>query len=319
MNTFLTVRVIRKDALAEGIAGFTLASDGCTPLPAFEPGAHIDVRTPCGAVRQYSLCNPGSPDGCYQIAVLRDPAGRGGSVSMHDDVHEGTLLRVSAPKNHFPLREDTAHALLFAGGIGITPLIAMASQLHARGARFALHYQTRSLVRTAFAHPLTHGALAARTTLYHDDIPAPRLEPKALLQQATPATHLYVCGPKGFMDTVICAARAESWDESRIHFEYFAAIATHTASDGGFEVLLARSGRTIRVASTQTVVQACEANGVVIPTSCLHGICGTCATRVLEGEVDHKDFYLTSEKRASHAQMLPCCSRAKTPRLVLDL
>ncbi|ABE36685.1 2Fe-2S iron-sulfur cluster binding domain protein [Paraburkholderia xenovorans LB400] len=320
MNPLIAVRVARKRIEAADIASLILESADGAPLPPAGPGAHIDVHTPSGCVRQYSLCNLADEHGHYRIAVLRDSASRGGSISMHDDVLEGGKLSISAPKNHFPLREDARHSILIAGGIGITPVIAMASALHARGASFALHYRTRSAARTAFLRELTHGALAPHCALYHDDAPALRkLELMPLLEAAPPDTHVYVCGPKGFMDAVISTARAQHWSEDRIHFEYFAGVATPGANANSFEVVLAKSGQVVQVAPSQTIVEVCSAHGVAIPTSCLHGICGTCITRVLEGEVEHKDFYLTPQERASHTQMLPCCSRAKSHRLVLDL
>jgi vanillate O-demethylase ferredoxin subunit len=314
----LTVRVARKAAEAQDVCTFELVDPAGAPLPAFSAGSHIDVQVPGGVTRQYSLCNDPAETHRYLIGVLREPASRGGSVAMHDRVAEGDLLTISAPKNHFALAHEATRHLLLAGGIGITPILCMAERLAIVGADFELHYCTRSRARTAFAARIEASAFARRAHFHHDDgVPEQKLDLAKLLHAPQPGTHLYVCGPKGFMDAVLGTARARGWPEARIHFEFFAA---EVAGGGGaFEVLLASSGRVIPVPADRSVVQALAAAGVVVATSCEQGVCGTCLTRVIEGVPEHRDLYLTPEEQAAGDQFLPCCSRAKSPRLVLDL
>lgn len=315
-----SVRVARKTVEAEGICSFELVRTDGQPLPAFAAGSHIDVEIPGGATRQYSLCNDPAETHRYLIAVLRDAGSRGGSVAMHDSVNEGDVLSISAPKNHFALAHDAASHLLLAGGIGVTPLLCMAERLAQVGAAFEMHYCTRSKARTAFALRIAASVFASRVAFHFDNGPADqRLGLDAVLADPQPGRHLYVCGPKGFMDAVLATARAKGWPEGRIHHEFFGAEVAARADDGSFEVKLASSGRVIPVAADCTVVQALADAGVSVATSCEQGVCGTCLTRVIEGEPDHRDMYLTPEEQAAGDQFLPCCSRSKSPRLVLDL
>lgn len=319
-EALLTVRVARKTIEAEGIAGFELVAADGRALPAFDAGAHLDVHLPSGPVRQYSLSNPPGETHRYLIGVLRDPAGRGGSAAMHDQVIEGSMLQISPPKNHFALHEDATRSLMFAGGIGITPIIAMTERLGSTGAPFELHYCTRSPARTAYAERLRAASFANNVQFHFDDgLPEQKLDMVAQLKAPHPGIHLYVCGPKGFMDAVLATARDAGWSEPHIHFEYFAGVEAHSSQDRHFEVMIKSSGRVIRVEAAQTVTQALAAQGIDIPTSCEQGVCGTCLTGVLEGEVDHRDLYLMEDEREKNDQFLPCCSRAKSPRLVLDL
>jgi vanillate O-demethylase ferredoxin subunit len=316
----LNVQVARKAVEAEGVCTFELVETAGQPLPAFSAGSHIDVRLPGGLTRQYSLCNDPTETHRYLIGVLREPSSRGGSAAMHDVVEEGTLLEISAPKNHFPLAHDARRSLLLAGGIGITPILCMAERLAMAGADFELHYCTRSPARAAFLQRIRSAAFAPRAAFHFDDgDAAQKIDLKALLATPVEGTHLYVCGPKGFMDAVLGTARASGWPEARLHFEFFGAEVAPQAGDDSFEVKLASSGRTVRVAKDRSVVQALADAGVVVQTSCEQGVCGTCLTRVIEGVPDHRDVYLTPEEQAANDQFTPCCSRAKTPLLVLDL
>ncbi|MBI5720350.1 MAG: oxidoreductase [Burkholderiales bacterium] len=333
--SMLHVRVAAKTPLAEGICAFELRAADGPELPPFTAGAHLDVLMPGGLTRQYSLCNSPAERHRYLIAVLREPASRGGSATMHERVQVGDTLTVSAPKNHFPLvalpvtapaasgaagAAPGARSLLLAGGIGVTPTLAMAEALGTQGADFEFHYCTRSLARTAFLDRIRAAPWGGRLRLHLDDGPAAqRLDPKALLGTPQPGTHLYVCGPRGFMDAVLGAARAAGWPEAQLHWEFFAGEAAPAAGDSAFEVQLAKSGRIVVVPAGQTAVRALEAAGVSVPTSCEQGVCGTCITRVLEGVPDHRDSYFTPEEQAANDQFTPCCSRARTPRLVIDL
>lgn len=316
----LQVRVSRKAVIALDICSFELVSVDGQALPAFSAGSHIDVTLADGVTRQYSLCNDPTESHRYLIGVLRDPASRGGSQAMHDRVAEGDVLSISTPKNHFPLAHEARRHLLLAGGIGVTPILCMAERLAITEGDFEMHYCTRSRERTAFLERIAGSCFASRVQFHFDDgEPAQKLDLGAVLAQPEPGTHLYVCGPKGFMDAVLDKARQRGWPESQLHFEFFSADVAPQDGDSAFEVQLASSGRVILVPKDRTVVKALAEAGVEVQVSCEQGVCGTCLTRVLEGEPDHRDMYLTPEEQAANDQFTPCCSRAKTTRLVLDL
>lgn len=316
----LAVRVARRQREALDIDSFELVAADGGALPAFTAGAHIDVHIPGGWVRQYSLCNAPGESHRYLIAVLRDAQSRGGSAAMHSGVAAGDLLQISPPRNHFALAADGRRHRLFAGGIGVTPLLSMAASLQVSGADFELHYSARSAERTAFRAQIAESALGRHVRFYWDDAgPQSQLALGPLLADVEAGVHLYVCGPKGYMDAVLGAARSQGWPEAQLHWEYFGAELALNAAAGSFEVELASSGRVITVPADQTVVQALSACGVDIPTSCEQGVCGTCLTGVRAGVPDHRDMYLTPEEQAANDQFLPCCSRAKSVRLVLEI
>jgi vanillate O-demethylase ferredoxin subunit len=296
-----------------------VAVDG-RALPSFSAGSHIDVKVPGAGMRQYSLCNDSLESHRYLIGVLRNAAGRGGSVAMHDRVREGDVLEIGSPKNHFALVHHAKRSLLLAGGIGVTPILCMAERLANVGADFEMHYCTRSRERTAFLGRIAVPPLASRVRLHLDDGPASEtFDMAALLAQPEAGTHLYVCGPEGFIAAALRKARASGWHEAQLHCEFFAAAPVDTRGDVEFQVKLASSGRLIGVARDRTVVQALADADVHIPVSCEQGVCGTCLTRVIEGEPDHRDLVLTSDEHARNDQFLPCCSRSKSAVLVLDL
>jgi vanillate O-demethylase ferredoxin subunit len=269
--------------------------------------------------RQYSLCNASHESHRYRIAVLRDPASRGGSVAMHDGVQEGDVITISTPRNHFALH-PAQRTLLLAGGIGVTPLLCMADRLARTGAQFTLHYCTRSAERTAFVDEITVSPMAPHVHFHFDaGAPEQKLDLPAVLTQPGPDARLYVCGPAGFIDYVVNTAKSLGWAQDRIHLEYFGAPAQDTSGDEGFEVRIASTGKVYPIAPDVSVVEALRKEGIDILTSCEQGVCGTCLTRVLEGEVDHRDMYLTDEEKAANEQFMPCCSRARSKLLVLDL
>jgi vanillate O-demethylase ferredoxin subunit len=316
----LRVRVATKAAEAQDIVTLELVAVDGKALPAFSAGSHVDVFLPDGITRQYSLCNDPKETHRYLIGVLRDPASRGGSQAVHDSVKAGDELQISAPKNHFPLAHDAKKSLLLAGGIGVTPILCMAERLAIMGADFQMHYAARAPERAAFRGRIAASDFAERVRFHFDNgEDAQKLEMKALLSAPQAGTHLYVCGPKGFMDAVLGTARAQGWPEEQLHFEFFGAEVAKSDNDASFEIKLASSGRIIVVPKDKTVTKALAEAGVEVMMSCEQGVCGTCLTRVLDGVPDHKDSYLTPEEQAANDQFLPCCSRAKTPRLVLDL
>lgn len=316
----LPVRVTARRLQAQDIVSLDLAPLADTPLPPFSAGSHIDVHLPGGLVRQYSLCNPPGDGGFYRIAVLRDAASRGGSQAVHDQLYEGSTLAISPPRNHFPLAESAPFHLLLAGGIGITPLWAMAQALSQDGQPFRLHVCTRSRARTPFANELATTPYATQVRHHFDDGPdSQRLDIAATLQQAPAGTHVYVCGPQGFIEAVLTAGREAGWPEERLHREYFGAAPVLAASNAAFELELSSNGQVIPVRPDQTALAALLAAGVDVPMSCEQGVCGTCLTGVQSGMPDHRDQYLTDDERAANDQFLPCCSRALSPRLVLAL
>lgn len=315
----MKVILASKAPVATDICVFELASADASPLPAFTAGAHVDVHLD-GFVRQYSLCNSPSDGGVYRLGVLRDPASRGGSTAMHA-LAPGACFEISTPKNHFPLDESAAHTILLAGGIGITPLIAMAERLREAGRSFELHYGAREPERMAFRDRLAEPGLAEHTRCYFDSNgPDARMDLARVLARPAAGTHVYVCGPVGFIDAALGTAASAGWPEQNVHREYFGqAPQLAGLADGAFQVTLASCQRVIDVPAGTTIVEALRAGGVEVPVSCEQGVCGTCLTRVLAGEPDHRDLYLTDEERAANDQLLPCCSRARTPMLLLDL
>ncbi|HEX8601577.1 MAG TPA: PDR/VanB family oxidoreductase [Pseudoduganella sp.] len=315
MSQTFTVRIARKWREAERILGFELrAADGAA-LPPFTPGAHVDVHLPGGLIRQYSLCNDCRDTSRYVIAVLLQEGG--GSRAMHG-LEEGALVTIGAPRNHFQVDTGARRSLLVAGGIGITPLLSMAECLNMLDRQFALHYCVRSAA-AAFAGWLREAPFANCVHLHADDGPASqRLDLAALFAGAGADTHLYVCGPAGFIALVTEAARAHGIAPDQIHVEHFAG--SGVVADGAtFQVRLAGSGRTVAVPAGQSVVDCLAGHGIEIAVSCRQGVCGSCLTTVLAGEPDHRDCYLTDAERALGDRFLPCCSRSKTPLLVLDL
>lgn len=306
--------------VAQDIVSVEMVNAYGSELPAFAAGSHIDVHLPNGLIRQYSLFNNPEERSRYCIGVLKDAASRGGSKVVHEALRVGQMLRISEPRNLFALDEGAPRSLLFAGGIGITPILSMAQRLSQLGADFELHYSSRSSLRAAFVRRLQQADFAANVHFHFDDAgEQQRLDIAAVLTQQCAHTHLYVCGPTGYMDFVLESARALGWSEERLHREYFSAAATTRADDGSFEVRLNSSGQVFQIPADKTVVQVLDEAGVIIPVSCEQGICGTCLTRVIDGEPDHRDAFMTAAERASNDQFTPCCSRAKSVCLVLDL
>jgi ferredoxin-NADP reductase len=305
---------------AEGVNAYELVDPTQRELPPFSAGAHIDVVLGDGQIRQYSLCNDPAERFRYVIAVQCEAQGRGGSRTIHEQVRAGSKLTVSKPRNNFPLREDAQSHLLLAGGIGITPIMAMVHRLRQLGADYSLHYCTRNPQRTAFAAELAELVDAGRLFIHHDaGDPRQGLDLAKLMPAARrPGRHVYCCGPAGFIDAV--QRHARDWPADSVHIERFTAApaATPAPSDPtSFQVRLQRSGRLIDVPAGSTIVQALRANGIDVPTSCEAGLCATCRTRYLAGNPDHRDFVLSEEERRS--DVLICCARSHSPLLVLDL
>lgn len=316
----IDVIVTCKKREADGIFSFELARTDGAPLAPFSAGSHIDVHLGSGLVRQYSLCNHPDEQFRYQIGVLLDPASRGGSAAMHA-LEEGCVVQISEPRNLFALAQGARRSLLFAGGIGVTPILCMAERLAQINAAFHLHYCGRSVASVAFIERIQQSCFAERAHLHFDDQPETRLDAAQALSGYCEGDHLYVCGPGGFMAFILEQARLAGWPEDSLHREYFAAQPQPVAQtdDASFEVMLASTGRCFVVLADYSVAQVLLENGIDLPLSCEAGICGTCLTRVLEGEPDHRDMFMTPAEQALNDQFTPCCSRSKSPRLVLDL
>lgn len=317
MTTLYDVVVKNRHVEGGNIAVMEFESATSATLPKVEAGAHIDVHLPNGMVRQYSLCQNPNDEGKFRLGILRDPESRGGSVSAFDEIKDGMQIQVSEPKNLFPLLK-AKHSVLIGGGIGITPLITMAYQLASEGASFELHYCGASPENCAFVDEIKNGELAKYTTFHFKSEGAShRAFFESAIKNIDFESHIYTCGPVGFMDWVINLATTHDFPEQQIHKEYFQ-VETDTSGDS-FEVVAERSGKIIMVEAGETILQALAKEGIDIEMSCEQGVCGTCMCDVIEGEPDHRDVYFTDEEKASNEQILVCCSRSKTPRLVLDI
>ncbi|MDL5156130.1 PDR/VanB family oxidoreductase [Actinomycetospora termitidis] len=299
-----------KTVVADGVVEIVLAASAAdAPFGSFTPGSHIDLHLGDDLVRQYSLLP--SATGTWRVAVLRERDGRGGSAFCHDELAVGRDVRVAGPRNHFALDEQGRY-LFLAGGIGITPLISMIDEAAARGADWRLVYAGRTAGSMAFAADLAR-RWPDRVDL-HVDADRGLLDLAGLLAATPSGTQVYACGPAGFLDAVAEHAPAES-----LHVERFAPLAITDREDTPFEVELARSDRTVPVPPGRSVLEAVRDAGVQTLSSCGEGTCGTCETTVLAGEVDHRDAVLTDAEREDSETMMICVSRARGPRLVLDL
>jgi len=320
MEVLTRVKVSARSELAEGTVGYELAAADGSALPQFEAGSHIDIHLPGGLIRQYSLHDLPSDPARYRIGVLREAQSRGGSAALVDKVKVGDELDISVPRNHFALDTKAGRSILLAGGIGITPILCMAEQLTQERRTFELHYCGRTIHRMAFVERLQASAYAREVHIHVDDGPKEQmLDAAAVIGPPDPDTHLYVCGPAGFMDHVLKTARDLGWREPQLHREYFAAAPIDHSADGPFEIELKSSGRVIKVDADRSAADALRDSGVDIAVSCEQGVCGTCVTRVLGGLPDHRDLYLTDAEHEQNDCFTPCCSRARTPRLVLEL
>ncbi|MCC4585714.1 PDR/VanB family oxidoreductase [Xanthomonas sp. NCPPB 1067] len=290
-------------------------------LPAFEAGAHVDLHLPDGLIRQYSIASAPHARDHYLLCVKLADASRGGSRHLCEQLSPGDRLRISSPRNLFPLRAGERHVLL-AAGIGITPLLSMAEALEARGESFVLHYYARRHADVAFGQRLQQGFSHGQVHMHlSEGGQSPRVHLPDALVQARARDQLYLCGPAAFMDHFTAVARAQGWAESQVHREHFAATAPELpdAADRAFEVELAASGRVVQVPAGCSIAGALLDAGIDVPLSCEQGMCGACLTGVIAGLPDHRDSVLSAAEHAANAQITLCCSRSRSPRLVLDL
>lgn len=310
------LRVHQKTWEAQGITSVTLVHPEGKPLPRWEPGAHLALHLPNGLVREYSLCSDPDDTSRWTVAVLRAPDSRGGSALVHDELPIGSEIVVDGPRNLFGLDEAQRH-LLIAGGIGITPIVAMARALEARGADWNLLYTGRSREVMAFVDELS-ALPAGRVTLHMDDQAEGFADIAGTVQGVDDETLVYCCGPATLMEAV----EVNMADTSRLRLERFRAPEPKVdpdVPDGAFDVVINSSGERVHVASDVTVLDALAAAGVDVPSSCTEGICGSCETGVVSGDIDHRDYILTDEEKESGCTMCICVSRCRSAELVLDL
>ncbi len=306
--------VARAELAAQEIRLFELRVPDGGDLPEFTPGAHVSVRTPDGSVRKYSLCNDPAERDHYLIAVKREDGGRGGSISMFDRVQAGDTLPVSESRNDFPLVPSQAGYILIAGGIGITPILAMARHLKSTGGRFKLYYLTRSRETTAFHAELTASQFRGNVTIHHDGgDPANALDLWPVLEK--PRGHVYCCGPRGLMEAV--RDMTGHWSSAAVHFEAFQEPEKRKADDKPFKVTLKSTGAVIDVPAGTSILEALRGAGLAVPFSCESGTCGSCKTRLVSGDVDHRDLVLSEQERPGH--IMVCVSRARAGDLVIDI
>lgn len=325
--TCLSVRVHAVRAEALDVLSFELRAADGGALPAFTAGSHIDVEIPTAAgplLRQYSLCNDPEERHRYVVGVGRDAASRGGSVALHDQVRAGTLLRIAAPRNNFALDESAPLSVLVAGGIGITPMLAMARRLARLGRPWTLYHCVRSPSRAAFAEALQALAPAGapgRVVTVVDGLPgAARLDLAALVREAPAGAHFYCCGPVPMLEAF--GRATQGLPDERVHVEWFSAPAPTTAAEapaGSFSVQLKRKNRRFDIPADKTILEVLLDGGIDVDHSCREGLCGTCETRVLAGTPEHRDPVLAGRKDPPQDRILVCVSRCTGPELVLDL
>ncbi|MGW2288722.1 PDR/VanB family oxidoreductase [Streptomyces phaeochromogenes] len=303
------VRAVRLEA--EQVVSLELDSAAGESLPAWTSGAHVDVVLPSGQIRQYSLCGDTADPRRYRIAVLRQETGRGGSVEVHDGLRVGQTLELRGPRNNFPLGASRRH-LFIAGGIGITPLLAHARAAHARGDTWSLVYGARSESSMAFVEELA--ALGSGTVELVPQDTHGFMDLDRIVDDLDADCDVYCCGPAGLLDTI-----TQKVPTPRLHIERFTASQQRPTTDGDFEVEFARSGVTVKVGPEQSVLDAAIDAGLKPLWSCREGLCGTCLTGVAGGEPEHLDDVLDDDERAANDQMLICVSRARSPRLILDM
>lgn len=314
----LRVTEIRYEAA--GVSSYVLRLPDGTALPSAAPGSHVDLHLPNGQVRSYSISNANKDHGAYRLTVAHKPTGVG-SKYLRDAVRVGDTLLASEPKNNFPLSEQADLSIFIAGGIGITPFMPMMAALNSAGRRWRLIYCAKSADSAPLRDEVEQlGATGFGEVTWHltGRPGGRRLDLIAATSGAAAGAHFYCCGPNGMLGDFLAATSSHGLPADRVHVEYFA-NETAAFTEGGFTVVLHRSGKEFLVKAGQTILDAVEAAGVEVPQSCLEGLCGSCETAVLEGVPDHRDMVLSERDKTAGRTMMICCSGAKSGRLVLDL
>jgi ferredoxin-NADP reductase len=286
------------------------------PLPPYKPGAHIDLHLPNGMIRQFSLCAPNTDPDSYVVGVKRDAQSRGGSRYIYDEMKVGHDIKISAPRNNFPLVENAEHVVLVAGGIGITPIWCMAQQLTALGRSWKLHYACRSRADMAFLEALEKLDPNFRHLHFDEEAGGKVLDLAAAIAEAPPDAHFYCCGPNPMLKAF--EAAAANRPRNHVHVEYFTAK-EEASTTGGFWVELARSGEEYFIPEGKKILEVLFEAGIDVDYSCELGICGACETRVISGIPDHRDAVLSAEEQDANTKVMICCCGSKTERLVLDM
>lgn len=314
--TTLSGRITKVETIGENIISLVIEPSGGDEFPDWQPGAHVDLYLRNGFIRQYSLTGA-CVRGRYEIAVQNDVNSRGGSKAIHR-LKEGSDVRISAPRNHFPLDETAPGYVLFSGGIGMTPILAMAQRLHELGRDFNWHISAANTARLPWARRLESLPFRDRIHIHLDDgDDSQKLDAPNVIRSMPDGAHIYLCGPLGYMTYLTGVARQEGIDDERVHLEHFGA---EIDVDGDpFMVIANRSGQRMQVGANETILQVLTREGYEIAKSCENGVCGTCLTRVLEGKPDHRDFVLTAEEKTANERIAVCCSRSQTSVLVLDI
>ncbi|WP_432514746.1 PDR/VanB family oxidoreductase [Kineococcus sp. SYSU DK001] len=314
--TKVTVVEVRDEG--QGVRLFRVQRTDKRAFEEFTAGAHVDVTGPTGVTRQYSLCGPPKDRTQMTFAVKLEEESRGGSRALHEEVSPGDELTVSTPRNLFPLYLKATRHVLVGAGIGVTPLLSMAYELHRLRKPFALHYFVRDAATAAFVTMLREGPFAGSVTV-HEGLSRQKQQEvlEGFLGAVDEDEHVYTCGPEGFMDRVVDIGR-RTLPEDNLHREHFTAVDTTGMASDSFEVEL-DTGEVFEVPADKSIVEVLGENGVEIDTSCREGICGTCVLTVLSGEPDHRDNCLTAKEKARNDQMATCVSRARSARLVLEL
>jgi tetrachlorobenzoquinone reductase len=306
---------------AQGINAWEFQSVSGQELPPFTAGAHIDLQLSNGMVRSYSLCNSQDDRHRYVVAINKDPASRGGSKFIHETLRPGDRLKITPPRNNFPLVEDAKHVVFIAGGIGITPMFGMIQRLEKLGRSWEIFYSARVQEMCAFKSALEEleAKKAGRVHLNFDQAPGGKmLDLNALISRLPADAHYYCCGPNPMLKAFEGACAAAGRPQVQVHVEYFTAK-EEASVEGGFTVVLQRSGKSFEIPPGKTILDTLLDNKIDVPFSCMQGVCGTCEIKVLEGIPDHRDSVLTPDEQASNKTTMICCSGSKSPKLVLDL
>lgn len=313
----ISLLVARKQAIAADTFLFELMSPTADDLPPFTPGSHITAKTPSGQSRRYSLCNAPHERGRYVIAVKKETSGRGGSISMTTQVHEGDSIEVEPPVNEFEMARTTPATTIFiAGGIGITPIRSMIlHHLQQGNDDFRLYYFTRTPESMAFRDEFLGPEYADKVVLHHDNGDPDQAYDLWPILESQNGAHLYCCGPKGLMDSV--RDMTGHWSDSSVHFEDFVGATAAKPTDTPFQVVLEKSGKRYEVPIGVSILDTLRNRGHIVPSSCESGTCGTCRTRLIDGEPDHRDLVLSDKEKKN--EIMICVSRAKSPSLTLDL
>jgi tetrachlorobenzoquinone reductase len=318
-DSLMQVRVKRISFEADNINSYELVNPAGGDLSSFTAGSHIDLHLPNGMIRSYSLVNHQGERNRYVIAVNNDAASRGGSKLIHEAVRVGDIITVSHPRNNFALQEDAEHSVLIAGGIGITPLLSMIRRLEALGRSWELFYAARTRLTAAFLDELKALRPDVHPNLhlnFDQEREARMIDLSSIVKAALPDAHLYCCGPVPMLEAFEAATADRP--AGHVHVEYFKAR-EKPAAEGGFEVTLARSNRTIAVQAGQTILDALLEAGISANYACTEGVCGTCETRVVEGIPDHRDLFLSKEEQEANKTIMICCSGSRSPTLILDI